>query len=1041
MRLLRWVLGFLAVSVLALALVVVFRTSIAERLAPVIADDLGIPLNAITVSEIGLDRVVVRDVALGRDRVLRIGQATLEFDALEGTATLASIQDVRLRLEPFGDGPPLGSLQPLIAGGGSRRGSTRLPALPPIRFDRVSIEIATPLGPVSVRLDGTARLGPGGLNVRSALRFGGLGGDAAGRIAITGPSLDSLTTRLILERGRADAAGVRLEGFSGEATLSISAGKPVRLRARFGAREVAGGGVSPGSARIVVDASPESVALDIAIGDAANGLAAAAELRLDGLATAKPRASVSAKGSFRSSHKLIAARADALGLSGAGTIEIRGEGHGAPLASLPSDLAEGLAWLASARFRATADIGLAVVAYRDRVAGARIVLPLSVDVAPNSITLGLARDATMTAARLMPFGKAVPKAIAPALARFSEDVRLTIPAGGDAPFRARLEGGRLAASLGASLTGAKKSAVTASASLSLDFDEAYQPVSWSVPSWSVAARNLPLRDAAVSRLDLSGQAEGAGDGATGRALGKISIARLASGGAECRAVAATLDIEAAVSAATIEAKLAAPGMVRARRCRFQGGWRTDRAIRVRIPSGKVTASRKADGAIDYRVRIVPRLLGLRSQNGPVRHLRARIGSVRASGRIEAGGNHRARVALRGLRIEAVDRKLAIEDATADLRLGGAGADLAARFEIGAVRHLALPPLASPVAVAGTLRRRRGRIAADATLKGAGGLLDARILVSHILSKGTGSARIEVAPMVFGAGAGAPRALSGRLAGIKDMKGEIRLGATVRWNPDGLDGEAGVSLNEVSFRTDDLEIVGLSGEIKLADLQPPLSAGVQTLSARRIVAGVPFENVAIRFALPRDAPGKLRIAGARARFADGRFTLGETLLDPAAESHDLRLGIAGLDLAIVSALAGVDGIKATGRLSGEIPITLADGGFMISGGRLASEGKGRLSIKSAAAKAALQGGGAPVALILAAIEDFRYRALSLAIDKPAAGKSRIRLKLEGSNPAVLDGHPFAFNIGLKGDVDKVLKLFRRGTGLASEILRRRRSGQP
>ena len=1036
MRLLRWVLVFLAGSGLALALVVILRVSIADGLAPVIARAFGIPLDTITISEIGSDRVVVRDVTLGNDRVLRIGLAMLEFDALEGRLTLVSVDDVTLRLDPFGDGPLLGSLQPLIEGGKDPGDETPLPAFPPIRFDAVKIEAMTPLGPILVRLDGNARLRPRGLDIQSALRVAGAGGAATGSIAVTGPSAQTLTARLTLERARASGADYQVEGVSGEASLTLAAGRPPRLRARFGAREVGGGGVSPGGARLAIDATQEAVALDIALGDAAKGLAVAAELHLEGLAS-KPRGRLTATATLGATHPLISARAERTGVSGVATLAIRGEGDGAPLKTIPATLAAAVDWLASVRFRGTADLGLADAGFRDRVVGAGLDLPLTIDVAEDGVTLGLARDATMTAGRLTPLGAVVPKQLVAALARFAADARITIPAAGDRPPRVRLERRRVTASFGARLAGRNAAAITASGSFGLDLNEALQPTAWRAAPWSVVVENLPMAGGVLSRLELSGDADGAGDSVSGKATAEATMARLALGGADCRALGATLAIEAKATQEAIEVTLAAPGSVRAGQCRLKGGLRTDRAASVRILSARLRQARKAGGPIEYRAALSTGPLGLRSQAGPVRRLSARIRSVHADGRIDGVGHHRGRVALGGVRIAAVEREVAIEDGSISLLLGEPKAELAARFQIGAVRHLASPALFNPLTIRGSATQRQGRVVADATVKGAGGLLDARIRASHRMSDGFGEARITVAPLVFGPNGGAPKDFSPALDDLKDVVGEIRLGSTVRWTAGALDGEATVALEELSFRRGGLDVVGLSGEIAFADLQPPVTDGVQVLSARRIEAGVPFDDARIELELPRASPGKLRIANASARFADGRFTLDDTLLDPGASRHDLTLEVARLDLAVLSALADVEGIQATGRLGGEIPLSIAGGTFSIAKGKLAATGGGRLAIKSASAKAALQGGGQPVALILQAVEDFRYQVLGLEIDKPAAGDSRIRLTLGGNNPAVLDGHPFAFNINLTGDMDKVFLLLRRGTDLSSEILRRQR----
>lgn len=79
------------------------------------------------------------------------------------------------------------------------------------------------------------------------------------------------------------------------------------------------------------------------------------------------------------------------------------------------------------------------------------------------------------------------------------------------------------------------------------------------------------------------------------------------------------------------------------------------------------------------------------------------------------------------------------------------------------------------------------------------------------------------------------------------------------------------------------------------------------------------------------------------------------------------------------------------------------------------------------------GGDAVALMLDALEDFHYNDLSLTLNKPVAGDTRITLHLEGANPTVLEGHPFDLNISLTGDADPLLAAFFAGRQLSNDLL--------
>ena len=45
-----------------------------------------------------------------------------------------------------------------------------------------------------------------------------------------------------------------------------------------------------------------------------------------------------------------------------------------------------------------------------------------------------------------------------------------------------------------------------------------------------------------------------------------------------------------------------------------------------------------------------------------------------------------------------------------------------------------------------------------------------------------------------------------------------------------------------------------------------------------------------------------------------------------------------------------------------------------------------------------------------------------------------LRLAGRNPDILDGHPFAFNIGLTGNLDAIGEAIRKGGRLKGALFR-------
>ena len=159
----------------------------------------------------------------------------------------------------------------------------------------------------------------------------------------------------------------------------------------------------------------------------------------------------------------------------------------------------------------------------------------------------------------------------------------------------------------------------------------------------------------------------------------------------------------------------------------------------------------------------------------------------------------------------------------------------------------------------------------------------------------------------------------------------------------------------------------------------------------------------------------------ARWAGGALRTGGLVIDPSAARHDFTLEVAGVDLAEIVALAEIDGLAASGRLSGRVPITVTEAGVVIEDGRLdAAAGGGSLRYAPGGAPAALRQAGEGATLMLDALEDFRYEALSITLEREADGETEVALHIKGSNPDFYDGYPVEFNLTISGELDAMLR---------------------
>ena len=143
----------------------------------------------------------------------------------------------------------------------------------------------------------------------------------------------------------------------------------------------------------------------------------------------------------------------------------------------------------------------------------------------------------------------------------------------------------------------------------------------------------------------------------------------------------------------------------------------------------------------------------------------------------------------------------------------------------------------------------------------------------------------------------------------------------------------------------------------------------------------------------------------------------------------------VDLAELFKLINVDGIGGTGRLDGNIPLRLAGKRIRISNGTLAASGPGVLRLSSGKVPEAIGQAGESAKLVLDALGDFRYETLVLELNQADSGSGTILIKLQGHNPAVLDGRPFNFNIKFESDFDRLTDLVIGSMTAAQELLRK------
>ena len=274
------------------------------------------------------------------------------------------------------------------------------------------------------------------------------------------------------------------------------------------------------------------------------------------------------------------------------------------------------------------------------------------------------------------------------------------------------------------------------------------------------------------------------------------------------------------------------------------------------------------------------------------------------------------------------------------------------------------------------------------------------------------------------------------ARVSNAKGQLGVRGAVEWTPAGVTSSATLAVTDLSATTDAATVAGLSGTVFFDDLTPPDTPANQRLTATSVTAGVPLEDVEVVFDVDSEngAP-VIRLARAGGNLADGEIFVRDAELRPGAGTNRLTVQVRGVSMKRLVGLLDVEGLRADGTLAGDIPLRLGPGGLRIDKGKLGAVGKGRIQVEFGAAQDRLASQGESVSLMVRALQDFRYDVLSLTVTRPAEGDLALGITMQGSNPEVLEGYPFKFNINLSGDLEPILTALQTGRQLTTDLLQR------
>lgn len=393
----------------------------------------------------------------------------------------------------------------------------------------------------------------------------------------------------------------------------------------------------------------------------------------------------------------------------------------------------------------------------------------------------------------------------------------------------------------------------------------------------------------------------------------------------------------------------------------------------------------------------PVTIGINPPNGPLLTLSA-----------PGKGTAVARIHIQESHVHQADLRLALENVEASAVLGNEEA--AVEVKSMRIRPQDLPYWNLPVDLVMRSTAGAGTLSFGGTATSAEGRITATFDGEAGMQDASGRARFELGPLAFTPDGLQPHQLVPALgASLTAVRGTVAANGTITWNGGTPTISGRLFLRGLSFVAAGVATENLSGTITLERIWPPQTPPGQVLTIGRIHPGLEASDGIVRFHL--DDRGRLRIEQAAIGFSGGRLSLDPVTLDPAVNSQDIVIRAQGLDLQKVLDAANMEAASASGSVSGRIPVTLSRQGFLVKGATLAADAKGFLRYRPSVPPDALQQEDGNIALLSSVLTNFHYERFTVTLDGGNRNEWDSTVHLAGSNPDVLEGHPFILNVTL------------------------------
>lgn len=255
------------------------------------------------------------------------------------------------------------------------------------------------------------------------------------------------------------------------------------------------------------------------------------------------------------------------------------------------------------------------------------------------------------------------------------------------------------------------------------------------------------------------------------------------------------------------------------------------------------------------------------------------------------------------------------------------------------------------------------------------------------------------------------------------------------NRDGwlLSGPIHLEAQELSGFYQDTAIIDLSTTIngQLIDTTNFISDGPNPFSLTSVDLGLPVENISLQYAINTQTTS-IEVNSIEASLFGGRVHSAGTTYDWSAASNSVTIDLERIDISKLLSLAAYDSIKATGFISGTIPITLTGTKPSVDAGRLQVEAPGGAIHYSPAG--GMKSGNASLDFVNQALSNYQYNLMETEVEYLPSGELELGVKLQGLNPDMNNGQRINLNLNISDNIPMLLRSLQSGRTIAEALER-------